>query len=362
LADSRWCLLAEPRRWRGTVRVSLISLAIAVGALIQTSVALAGSVSVVNGTLHYDAGAGEMNRVFILQVPPDGVRVLDTSAPVTAAEGCTQVSVGEALCTLPPSDRRFDVALGDLNDFVKIYDFYRRADLDGGDGDDELEGGTGRTVLHGGAGGDIFHPGGANDDIIDYSDRTAPLTVTIGDGLANDGEAGEGDLIPDSIAKIWGGEAGDSITYAPAQVLDDGVLEGRGGNDTIFCTASFTTILGGPGSDLLTDRGSTFDEVVNGGPGADVLVGGGEASFQRFRGGPGLDQIDGKGHRDIIFGGDGPDDLVGGAGPDFLSGGAGKDTLRARDMYADRLKGGTGGDRARIDRALDTVSGVEELF
>jgi hypothetical protein len=45
-----------------------------------------------------------------------------------------------------------------------------------------------------------------------------------------------------------------------------------------------------------------------------------------------------------------------------MFGRAGPDTLRARDGIRDRLRGGDGHDRARIDPALDRLNSIEELF
>ena len=46
---------------------------------------------------------------------------------------------------------------------------------------------------------------------VDYSERTNPVTVTIGDELANDGEAGEGDFVSTGIDQVYGGHAADTI-------------------------------------------------------------------------------------------------------------------------------------------------------
>ena len=51
----------------------------------------------------------------------------------------------------------------------------------GGDGNDSLSGGGGNDTLGGGGGADVM-AGGPGIDMVDYSLRTAPLTVSIGDG------------------------------------------------------------------------------------------------------------------------------------------------------------------------------------
>jgi hypothetical protein len=47
---------------------------------------------------------------------------------------------------------------------------------------------------------------------------------------------------------------------------------------------------------------------------------------------------------------------------DTLRGGPSGDTFYARDRYADRVSGGTGFDRARVDRGLDHVRSIERFF
>lgn len=113
------------------------------------------------------------------------------------------------------------------------------------------------------------------------------MTVTIGDGLANDGEAGEGDLVPDDIGRVLGGEAGDSLSVTSHAEFDP-QLKGRGGNDTIVCTRPFATLFGGSGDDSVTGTGA--DIAALGGPGDDMLIGG-RGNFQVFGGGPGDDHI-----------------------------------------------------------------------
>ena len=95
--------------------------------------------------------------------------------------------------------------------------------VDGSNGDDGLTGNTGANVINGGTGADfidgaggsdIENGGGGNDtffqgtssnggdtlnggddtDLVDYSQRNAPVSITR-DGIANDGQAGEGDNV-----------------------------------------------------------------------------------------------------------------------------------------------------------------------
>ena len=100
------------------------------------------------------------------------------------------------------------------------------------------------------------------------------------------------------------------------------------------------TIVGTPGPDVL-----------QGGPGDDVICG--LDGPDRIGGGPG---------NDVLIGGAGDDVISGGPGADRLDGGAGDDTLRARDGAPDRVVGGAGRDRARVDVGLDRLSSIERRF
>ena len=73
----------------------------------------------------------------------------------------------------------------------------------GGGFDDSLDGGAGDDLLDGFFGADTMK-GGAGSDTVTYASRTAPIVVGIG-SLADDGEAGEKDLVYLDIEKVRGG-------------------------------------------------------------------------------------------------------------------------------------------------------------
>jgi Ca2+-binding RTX toxin-like protein len=156
----------------------------------------------------------------------------------------------------------------------------------GGDGNDSLFGGTGNDSITGGNGNDTFTPddtigtdgadsfsGGPGFDTVNYGSRTVPLNITVGDGQANDGAAGEHDGINDA-EKIIGGSANDTIVGSGAnETLVGGggsdVLKGAGGNDTIDAVdGQHDTVSCGSGSDIanldLTDTllGSDCESVT----------------------------------------------------------------------------------------------------
>jgi hypothetical protein len=116
--------------------------------------------------------------------------------------------------------------------------------LSGGSGDDLLDGGAGDDLLHGGNGADtILGLGGI--DAVDYSDRTAGVTVTLdgasGSGNADDGPAGARDRVGADVEEIFGGGGPDALTgNAAANFIDggagdDAITTRDAGRDVAFC-------------------------------------------------------------------------------------------------------------------------------
>jgi Ca2+-binding RTX toxin-like protein len=338
--------------------------------------------------------SGEANHLLLL-LGLGGYRVVDLGAAITAGPGCTAVNSSEVFCAFTldfEETPTVDIFLGDLNDFASISaKFSSEATIEGEDGADELEisagceaedavchlllrGGPGDdtlaavntfALLEGGAGGDTMEGLGAQ---VDYRARVNPVIV-VGNGVADDGEAGEGDNVSADVEIVLGGSAGDSFTDVDAV--------GRGGNDAFISTGAGGVFcdggsgddvfiggsgedfcFGGPGEDDLSGGGG-FDDLEGGG-GADTIRGGPVRDF--LDGGRGADTIRGGPGRDLLFGGAGDDLLVGGEGRELrIIGGSGDDTLRARDGLRERVRGGPGLDRARVDR-IDIVSSIETFF
>ncbi|MFO0723524.1 MAG: calcium-binding protein [Myxococcota bacterium] len=248
--------------------------------------------------------------------------------------------------------------------------------ISGGDGDDTLNGDAGDdTFLCGTStdGADIFS-GGAGIDTVDYSSRTATLTITI-NGTANDGEDGENDNVKTDVENVYGGSGPDDITGSSG----NNILEGRAGNDTIHGGAGNDTIRGGAGNDTLYgDAGNdTFDE-EDSSNGSDTMAGGigtdtvdysartndltitltstntdGETNegddvgsdVENVLCGDGDDDVTGSDSNNVIDGGAGNDTLSGGAGNDVISGGSGTDTI----------DGGEGDDEIDGDGGTDSI-------
>jgi Ca2+-binding RTX toxin-like protein len=350
--------------------------------LLVPSIAFAGTAQLddpADGGPHltFTAASGETNRLLLL-FAPGGYRVIDFGAAITAGPGCSAVSSSEVFCAFtldfddPPA---IDILLGDLNDFASVAGtFSDETTVDGEAGADELELSAGcelgfeaacNNVLLGGPGGDILRlvsgsglfrmDGGAGGDlmegggIVDYSARVNPVIVDA-DGVADDGEAGEGDNVGPGFVQVLGGSAADSFTGVNAR--------GGDGDDTFTAGGNGHSFEGQRGDDVAL--GSEGFDFFEGGPGDDELTGGGRGDD--LLGGRGADTIRGGLGGDFIFAGGENDLLIGGDGGDFLAGGGGDDEIRARDGVRDRIPGGGGFDRARVDRRLDLVRSIEAFF
>ena len=150
--------------------------------------------------------------------------------------------------------------------------------IDGGAGNDTLNGNDGDdTFLESGlnnaaaaSGSDVFN-GDAGIDTVSYATRTTGVVVIL-DGLASDGEVGEGDRVLSDVENVTGsGTATNTLVGSSS----NNTLVGSTTNDTISGGAGNDLIVGGGGNDVLNgDAGDdTFDEGVSAN-GADVFSGG----------------------------------------------------------------------------------------
>ena len=265
--------------------------------------------------------------------------------------------------------------------------------LTGGAGRDVLTGDGGPNVIIGGAGFDTV-VGGAGDDILDggtgvdtvsYADDSAGVQVSLTTGI---GTSPTGMDVLSGFEGVLGGRG----RRPPDRRRRGNTLTGGAGTDRLNGMGGDDTLVGGDGRDRL--EGLAGNDVLRGGPGRDVvdysaffsvnLLVGVHVDLRRGRAtgdgadilagledvlGSGFDDtiagdreanaLIGRGGRDRLSGGGGRDMLAGGAGRDLLSGDGGDDVLIARDGTRDRLRGGPGEDRARIDRRLDRCFQVE---
>src|SRR5436305_1744540 len=256
-------------RFRRTLLLAAVALGAVGGNLAAAAApATASTVQLDGPTLTYDAAPGDATRL-TLSSAGDTLTVTGTGATVTAGPSCTSASSTKPTCPAA-GVAAMAVSTGDMNDTASVSGTWIPTTFDDGPGPDAMTGGGAVDTFVAGAGSDTYR-GGGGQDIVDYSSRTAPLTVSL-DGLANDGEAGEKDNVGSDVDVVIGGSAGDAIT-------------GSGGSNDLY---------GGPGDDLL-----------HGGSGNDRLFGG-----------TGTDNLGGDGSNDTLDGGSGGDVLAGGSGTD----------------------------------------------
>lgn len=174
--------------------------------------------------------------------------------------------------------------------------------LYGDEGDDVLESTRGPDTesLMGGPGDDVLESGTAPDrmiggegvDLAGYRAFFSAISVTLGDGVANDGpEDGpsdyinvEGDYSIEGVKGGWGGSAklvGDEFDNVLVGSWGPNEIDGRGGNDVV--------------------AGWSRNDVLTGGPGEDKFSGWeGDDVFYARDGEP--DRIDCRAGNDVVFG------------------------------------------------------------
>jgi Ca2+-binding RTX toxin-like protein len=275
--------------------------------------AFAGTVQLDGKTLVYTAAAGEANRVTIT-AGASSISVSEIGPSVTAGGGCSSTGPSSATCPAT-AITAISVSTGDGNDTARVNGSIPATFYDG-PGNDTMTGGSAGDTFVSGTGADVLG-GGAGVDVVDYSARTNALTVTI-DGVANDGEAGEGDNVKTDVEMVTGGSGNDSLT-------------GSGSNNSLY---------GGPGADSLS--GGSGNDLLDGGSGPDVLNGGAGTDTADYssRSAPVYLTIDGAAND----GEAGEGDNIG-SDVENLTGGAGDDTL-AGSNAANVLSGGPGRDVA----------------
>ncbi|MBJ7355099.1 MAG: hypothetical protein JHC98_09755 [Thermoleophilaceae bacterium] len=304
------------------------------------------------------------DSVTFVRAPANCRDTIDYSDALTSVD----VTLDEAFTTgngeSPGSDtisqdgtHGLDVKTGGLADTVTINDAFDHRISTGLQGD-SVVGGSGSESIDAGLGTDQVD-GNGGTDTLDYSSRTAPVFVTLGDAIANEGEAGENDLALD-MEKILGGSGNDSLTgddgsnfISPAGGND--TVNGAGGDDSLVESSGANTVAGGDGNDTFTaDADPTGSDAFDGGAGndtADYSARG--AAVGLIEDGAANDGSAGEGDSVIAIetaiGGSGNDGFGSGSaadGPDQIIGGAGTDVMSyaARSAaVAVNLAAGTGG-------------------
>ncbi|MDQ2910695.1 MAG: hypothetical protein M3R39_06735, partial [Actinomycetota bacterium] len=319
----------------GWVRLLGLTLAACLAlAGLHAAPSLASTVSKSGSTLTYTAANGEANQT-IVSLAGGVYTIQDSGATIAGGTACSAVNANKVSC--PGAGlNAITVNAGDMNDLVWVT-AATNATVTGAAGNDTLIGGNGNDVLIGCAGDDTLAgtggadvlvdgffncAGGGNDtldggagpdavyggpgtDTVTYASRTASVFVTL-DGVANDGEAAEGDNVADDVENVTGGSGDDNITGSSASNLISG---GAGGDDVLL--------------------GEPTDSFDNGSSGIDTIVGG-----------DGNDALRGGNGHNLLVGGDGNDALYGGPGADRIDGGPGSDGIHALDGVVDTINCG----------------------
>jgi Ca2+-binding RTX toxin-like protein len=182
------------------------------------------------------------------------------------------------------------------------------------------------------------------------------VTFTARDGVRGSNAATRmlaSTLKPGACANVRHGTAGSDFLTGTA--AGDRLL-GVGGRDVLKGLAGPDCLEGGGRSDRLEgDRG---DDTLHGGRQGDRLSGG--RGDDRISGDAGKDQLSGGSGGDRLFGGRGDDRLSGDTGRNEYHGGPGDDRIEAANGVAERVRCGSGRDRARID-ASDRTTGCERV-
>ncbi len=338
---------------------SLVAVIAATAALVVALVlpvgAGASTAKISFGDLEYIAAAGETND---LTVSGDGANLIldDPGAPITPLVGCAAVNANRVSCPLAGVTGRIDISLGNMNDQALLTasvpkvpgDSEVRAD----DGNDVITsfsenrlrsyGGVGNDSLSGGPAGDDLY-GQDGNDAITGNDGNDGLDPGLGDDTAGGG-AGSDELqsanLPDGADVFAGGPGADSVIYrsrlGSLAVTLDGVADDGESGEGDNIGADVEGISGGRGADALT--GNDSDNDITGGPGDDAIIGAG-----------GADDLNGDEGVDTVSGGPGDDDVEGDDGADSIAGDGGNDTVsfEFRDGDVDQVSGGPGLDTYR---------------
>jgi hypothetical protein len=123
-------------------------------------------------------------------------------------------------------------------------------DIRGGSGDDRLEGGPGP-----GGGADTYS-GGDGIDVVNYFYASAGVNVSI-DGVANDGQAGEGDNVLPDVENLWGSDDPDTLVGSAGP----NSIEGGPGGDTITGLGGRDELFGEDGNDTIYARDGVGEPV-----------------------------------------------------------------------------------------------------
>src|SRR5690242_4046547 len=205
----------------------------------------AGTLTVQGGVLSYTETDPNAANTVTVALASGGTRISVSDTGRSSGRAITLTSDGS--CTAQRQSgscptagvSSIVISTGDQNDRI-TQNTPIASHLMGGNGNDTLTGGPGDDVLSGDGGSDSLS-GKDGRDTADYSDRTAPVSVSL-NGSADDGEAGENDNVASDVEVLVGGSGDDQLAGNDG----DNALLGNAGND----------ILGGGGGNDQLDGGA----------------------------------------------------------------------------------------------------------
>ncbi len=255
-------------------------------------------------------------------------------------------------------DEGNDVLRGGIGD-DEVYGRQDNDVLEGNDGNDVVSGDEGSDTLSGGIGNDQLF-GGSGVDSLDGSDGNDSLYAAgtyVGGSSADTGNFLSGGIGNDVLVGGWG-DTLDGGSGVDAIILDLS-------NATAGITLSLAELVGGGtvalGSGYVTSvegyigiLATPFDD--------DITIGTVQPGFGLFYGVEGVqayggnDRVTGGANNDQLFGGNGNDTLIGLSGNDYLAGGDGDDSLAAGDGD-DNVAAGSGNDAIDAGAGNDAING-----
>lgn len=359
------------------MRRSVLAAAVLLAVFALPVAAHAADVRVTAGVLTYTDT--DPNAKNVLSVTNTSTSIVLTESgttgtariPVTSDGSCTVTTVRRTTRTTATCPRAgvtvIEMRLGPQDDRATgdAQTLALASRLFGEAGADRLTGGAADDLLDGGIGSDTL-AGGAGRDTVDYSARTAPVTVSL-NGSADDGEAGEADNVGNDVEILVGGSADDQLAGNDGENAllgnaGNDILGGGGGNDQLDGGSGDDTLAGGGGSDSLTGGDGTdtanYSEadagvrvVLDGKPGDGASGENDSVDTENVTGGSGDDTLIGNGGANVLAGGGGNDRILGGDGVDAIDGGPGDDILQSLDGNKETVTCGDGEDGVVSDRA-----------
>jgi Ca2+-binding RTX toxin-like protein len=331
----------------------------AIAAVTVPDVAMGAVVSQSGGVVTYQAAPGERNLVGP-SVFNGRIRIQESDAatPLSAGLGCSIVSTRVAECA---GGSQVRLNLGDRDDA-----YY-------GTGDGSIP-----STVNGDAGNDIFYDGagaarretyngGSGVDVVSYFLSSVAVSASL-DGQANDGQAGETDLVASDVEDLQGGPGADRLTgnSAANRLRGEGGadrLTALGGNDRFeegFQASGADLIAGGSGLDLVSyaERSAAGVTVRLDGAAGDGQSGENDnvlPDVERLAGTRFADRLSGSDLANAVSGLAGNDVINPGGGADEVSAGDGDDTINTRDGVRDVVRGNAGLDRFEAD-SIDSLT------